>query len=157
MIGVSLHQYRRNASALGIPQQVVQRAIEQADTVERQGLPAILTIRHLAHLTGADYNYLRSIVARIHDGYAPFTIRKRRGGQRLIAAPEPQLLAVQRWINRSVLQTRPVHSASKAYARGDSPIACAKQHVGARWLVKLDIHDFFESISERRVYFVFRE
>ncbi len=43
-----------------------------------------------------------------------------------------------------------------AYARGASPIKCAKHHLGARWLVKIDIHDFFESISERRVYFAFR-
>jgi RNA-directed DNA polymerase len=157
MITASPHHYRRRADALGISQQVVQRAIEQAEVAERQGLPAILTIRHLAHLTGADYKYLRSIIARAHDGYTPFTIRKRSGGQRLIAAPEPQLLAVQRWIARQVLLNRQVHPASTAYARGASPLACAKRHIGARWLVKLDIHDFFESISERRVYFAFRE
>jgi RNA-directed DNA polymerase len=157
MIGVSPHQYRRKAESLGIPQQVVRHAVEQAENVEREGLPAILTIRHLAHLTGADYKYLRSIVARTHDGYAPFTIRKRNGGRRLIAAPEPELLAVQRWIAKRVLLKREVHPASMAYARGASPLACAKRHVDARWVVKLDIHDFFESISERRVYFAFRE
>lgn len=157
MISTSPHQYRMQAAALGITQEVVRHAIEQAEIVERQGLPAVLTIRHLAHLTGADYKYLRSIVSRAHDGYAPFTIRKRSGGKRLIAAPEPELLAVQRWIARHVLLKRPVHPASMAYARGASPLVCANRHVGARWLVKLDIHDFFESISERRVYFAFRE
>jgi RNA-directed DNA polymerase len=157
MISTSPHHYRQQAASLGITREVVQRAIEQAAAVERQGLPAILTIRHLANLTGADYKYLRSIVARARDGYTPFTIRKRSGGKRLIAAPEPQLLAVQRWIARHVLLKRPVHSTSMAYARGASPMACANRHVGARWLVKLDIHDFFESIPERRVYFAFRE
>jgi RNA-directed DNA polymerase len=157
MISTSPHHYRMQAAALGITQEVVRHAIEQAEIVERQGLPAVLTIRHLAHLTGANYEYLRSIVSRAHDGYAPFTIRKRSGGKRLIAAPEPQLLAVQRWIARHVLLKRPVHPASMAYARGASPLLCANRHVGARWLVKLDIHDFFESISERRVYFAFHE
>lgn len=117
MISVSPHHYRKQATTLGIAQEVVRRAIEQAETVERQGLPAVLTIRHLAHLTGADYKYLRSIVTRAHDGYAPFTISKRSGGKRLIAAPEPQLLAVQRWIARHVLlsarfipRARPTHA-----------------------------------------------
>ena len=157
MISVSPHQYQKMADALGISQQVAQRAIKQAETVERRGLPAILTIRHLAHHTGADYKYLRAIIARTQDGYTTFTIRKRSGGQRLIAVPEPQLLAVQRWIARRVLLERSVHPASMAYARGASPLACARRHLGSRWLVKLDIHDFFESISERRVYFAFRE
>jgi RNA-directed DNA polymerase len=149
MISTSPHQYRKKAEALGIPQELVRRAVQQSETVERQGLPAILTLRHLAHLTGADYKYLCSIVARVRDGYASFTIRKRSGGKRLIATPEPQLLAVQRWIARQVLLKRPTHPASMAYARGASPLACASRHLGARWLVKLDIHDFFESISAR--------
>jgi RNA-directed DNA polymerase len=51
----------------------------------------------------------------------------------------------------------PCPSSKYAFARKSSPLACAKRHVSARWLVKLDIHDFFESISERRVYFAFHE
>ncbi|WP_288991060.1 reverse transcriptase family protein [uncultured Sphingopyxis sp.] len=96
------------------------------------------------------------IVSRSEDGYKPFTIRKKSGGGRLIAAPEPQLLSVQRWISRNVLANRPVHSSSMAYAPGASPLKCAARHVGARWLLKFDIHDFFESISEDRVYWAFR-
>src|SRR5262249_1462521 len=34
---------------------------------------------------------------------------------------------------------------------------CASQHIGARWLVKLDLHDFFGSVRERRVYPIFFE
>lgn len=157
MISASPHQYRAIAQSLGVKREVVERAIKQARSAERNGLPPLLTLGHLAHVTGADYKYLRSIVARTHDGYKPFTIRKRNGGPRLIATPEPTLLAVQRWIARRILAERPVHHASMAYAPGDSPLVCANRHLGARWLVKFDIHDFFESISERSVYFVFRD
>lgn len=156
MISASPHQYRKVAQSLGVKSEIVQRAIDQSRAVESKGLPPLLTLGHLAHMTGVDYKYLRSIVSRSHDAYKPFVIRKRSGGGRLIATPEPQLLAVQRWIAQRVLAKLPVHSASMAYAPGASPLSCARRHLGARWLVKFDIHDFFESISERRVYFVFR-
>lgn len=157
MISASPHQYRQVAQSLGVDPDVVERAIEQARLPERLGLPPLLTLRHLSHVTGANYKYLRSIVSRKHDGYRPFTIKKRNGSGRLIACPEPGLISVQRWIARRILARRPVHHASMAYAPGNSPADCARRHLGARWLVKFDIHDFFESISETRVYFVFRD
>ncbi len=48
-----------------------------------------------------------------------------------------------------------MHEASYAYQRNRSVLACAKMHMGARWLVKMDIHDFFESVGEGRVYRLF--
>lgn len=156
MISASPHQYRASALERGLSEQTVERALSQAEQAEQRGVPAILTLRHLAHVTGADYRYLRKIISRSEDGYNPFTIRKKAGGGRLIAAPEPQLLSVQRWISRNILANRPVHSSCMAYAPGASPLKCANRHVGAHWLFKFDIHDFFESISEDRVYWVFR-
>jgi RNA-directed DNA polymerase len=157
MISASPHQYRNRGLAAGVPPETIRRALAQAERVERNGVPAILTLGHLAHLTGADYKYLRTIVTRAHDGYKPFMIRKRGGGGRLIASPEPKLLAVQRWIARNILAQRPVHPSSMAYAGGSSPLKCARRHVGARWLFKFDVHDFFESIPENRVYRAFRD
>jgi len=157
MTTASPHLYRSQGAALGVPREIIERALEQAKPPERKRLPAILTLRHLGHQTGADYAYLREVVSRQRSGYRQFIIAKRRGGGRLIAAPEPTLAAVQRWILREILASRPVHNSSHAYAPGSSPIRCAAQHLGARWLIKIDIHDFFESISERSVYFVFRQ
>ena len=155
MISASPHLYERTGKRRGVASEIIQRSLQQAREPERNRLPAVLTLRHLAHLTGVDYNYLRSIVSRHHDGYRPFLIHKNGGGKRLIAAPEPLLAATQKWINNRILLNLPVHQASQAYHRGASPIKCARHHLGARWLVKVDIHDFFESINERRVYFVF--
>lgn len=156
MVSTSPHLYRKTARDRGIETEVVERALNQAQEPERRGFPAILTLNHLAHLTGARYEYLRSIVSRSHDGYTPFTIRKKSGGLRYIAAPEPELLCVQRWICRSILAKHSVHHASTAYQPGSAPFDAASRHVGAAWLIKIDIHDFFESISERRAYFAFR-
>ena len=156
MIGTSPNLYRQEAAEKGIKPTIVENAIRQANPPEANGLPAILTLRHLAHITGIDYLYLRRIARREYDPYRIFTIRKRSGGERLIAAPELPLGALQRWIVDNILLQRPASTASFAYSRGASSIACARRHLGAKWLVKIDIHDFFESIGERRVYFVFR-
>jgi RNA-directed DNA polymerase len=157
MIGTSPNLYRQEAARKGIKSAIVENAISQAGPPEANGLPAILTLRHLAHITGIDYLYLRRITRREYDPYRIFTIRKRSGGERLIAAPEPPLGVLQRWIVDHILLKRRASTASFAYSRGASPIVCARRHLGARWLVKIDIHDFFESIGERRVYFVFRD
>ena len=50
----------------------------------------------------------------------------------------------------------PVHAASHAFIKGSSIKKCAARHCGAKWLIKIDIKDFFGSISEIQVYRVFR-
>jgi RNA-directed DNA polymerase len=105
-----------------------------------------------------DYTLLRKLVAaKLGEFYREFVIRKRSGGGRSIAVPETHLMAVQRWIVREILQKLPVHPSSYAYSKGSDILRCAKQHVGADWLIKLDLHDFFPSISELDVYKVFRK
>ncbi|RWM22118.1 reverse transcriptase family protein [Mesorhizobium sp.] len=154
MTVASPHLYRRHAPE-NTDRQLVERALAQSSAPLSKGLPSILTLRHLGHLTGADYKYLRSVVQREYDGYRTFSIRKRSGGTRLIASPEPVLGEVQRWIASKVLNKVSVHKNSFAYKPGSNPKKCASVHLGASWLIKIDIHDFFESITERRVYYSF--
>ena len=71
--------------------------------------------------------------------------------------PSQTLMTVQKWIERFVLSNLEVHSASHAFRRGSSIVRCAQQHCGARWLVKMDIADFFGSITEIQIYRVFRK
>ncbi|MGJ5898361.1 reverse transcriptase family protein [Streptomyces niveiscabiei] len=75
---------------------------------------------------------------------------------RTVSSPEPSLLQVQQWILRSIAEKIPTHSSSYAYSPGRSVKQCASRHVGAKWLIKLDIRNFFESITEVPVYRVFR-
>lgn len=156
MISASPNLYRGEGARRSIDPQIVERALRQALSVERKKLPGILTLGHLAHITGIKYAYLREIIERKADPYTPFRIEKRNGGTRLISAPEPLLLALQRWIARNVLSHIQVHHASCAYAKDCSPAKCASRHLGAEWLIKVDIHDFFESVTERAAWRVFR-
>jgi hypothetical protein len=64
---------------------------------------------------------------------------------------------VQRWLLHRVLCACDLHAASFAYRPHRSILDSARLHVGARWLIKLDIHNFFGCVTERRVYRVFRQ
>jgi RNA-directed DNA polymerase len=123
-----------------------------ATSVRAGGGVPVYTLSHLAQLTGAPWDYLRDVVTRRRDAYLDIVRLKRSGEMRPISSPEALLMDVQRWILHNVVCALPDHDASYAYRPGRSIKKCAERHIGARWLVKLDIHDFFESIGERRVY-----
>jgi len=127
----------------------------RARLLRSRGLPAVLSLRQLATATDVPYDYLRSIVSRTRDPYFDLALPTRSGIARPISSPEPLLADVQRWLLREVLSAAPVHRASHAYARGRSIRTAAEQHVGARWLVKLDVHSFFHAIHEPSVYRVY--
>ena len=130
------------------------KEIEFFGEVSSNSNPAtLISLNHLAERTGVSYYILRKIVERKRKSpYRKFYIKKRSGGKRLIHVPETPLSIVQRWINSYILSRVKVHDASWAFMPGSSIYKCAQRHCGARWLIKLDLVDFFESISEIHVY-----
>ncbi|MFD6970046.1 reverse transcriptase family protein [Streptomyces sp. NPDC059949] len=157
MISDSPHLYRATGRQLDKVPQLLEDSLRQAAVVEERGLAAVLTLGHLAHSTGAGYPYLREVVKRNIDPYDDLSIRRRNGRKmRSISSPQHPLVDVQRWILDRIVALLPVHPNSFAYSPGNSIKACARKHLGARWLVKLDIRNFFETINEAQVYEVFR-
>ena len=93
--------------------------------------------------------YHRDVDSGTH--YQRWTVPKRDGSPRLISAPKPDLKAVQRWIAREVTAHLPVHGAAHGFLVGRSIATNARVHAGARVLVKLDIKDFYPTVTWRRV------
>ncbi|WP_406567290.1 reverse transcriptase family protein [Halomonas qaidamensis] len=113
-------------------------------------------------LSGVDYGFLRHTVGRNTGAYTEFQIRKRpsANGQtsyRTICVPSPALMKVQRWVARNILSHVPAHPCSVAFSTGDSLYNAVAPHCPSKWLVKLDIRNFFESIDEISVYKVFHQ
>jgi len=156
--------YRKQARKAGADPAVIANAIATAEVTlaVNPALSPVLTLRHLAHEAGVDYGLLRGIVTRANESpYRIFRIRKRPSypGEerfRVIAVPNPGLLRTQRWITQRILAHAKPHAASVAYRKRDTIVAAAKPHCGCRWLIKMDVRNFFESISEIAVYKVFR-
>lgn len=155
MLADSPHLYQQRGEDAGFSADVVARSSRERSRQLDRGLTPVLTLGHLAFLTGASYGYLREIVERRRDPYVEITRPKRTGGVRKLASPDPALMATQRWVLRHALPTIDLHPATYAYREGRSIVDCAGQHLGAKWMVKMDLHDFFGSISEKRVTSVF--
>jgi RNA-directed DNA polymerase len=154
----SPQQYFDDGLAAGIDPTILEHAIAEIEQVivPHPELPALLTLNHLAERTGTRYSTLRSAVITSEGFYRHFRIRKRSGGHRVISVPDPTLMSVHRWIAAYILNPQQVHHFSFAFKPEASILKCAARHVGAKWLIKMDVAGFFGSISEIQVYRVFR-
>lgn len=156
----SPHVYRQRGLAIGASNATVEQALAAYECVFEACPEAtpVLTLAHLALLSNTRYEFLRSVVARERSPYFLFQISKRSSSRekRQIAVPNRELLRAQRWIHKNILVHCPRTPTSFAYQPASSIVKCAALHSGAKWLVKLDICDFFNSILEHRVYGVFR-
>jgi retron-type reverse transcriptase len=85
------------------------------------------------------------------DHYHRFAIAKRNGTQRQISAPKAEMRAAQQAIQREILAKVPIHTTATAYRQGASIVANARQHVGQAVVIRLDITDFFPTITRHRV------
>jgi RNA-directed DNA polymerase len=83
-------------------------------------------------------------------------LAKRFGAIRLIEAPKPRLKQLQRQILDDILAHVPPHSAAHGFRRGRSIKSFATPHVGQRVVLRIDMQDFFPSISAARVGALFR-
>ena len=83
--------------------------------------------------------------------YITFSIPKRSGGKRLIMAPKRRLKMVQRKLLELLVERLPVSEHAHAFRRGRSIRTGAEPHVGKRFVLKLDLKDFFPSVTFARV------
>lgn len=155
----SSQRYLKQGKLLGRDSGVLKEAIRQIARLQshRPPLPPILSLVHLSRLTKVKHQTLRQHVMRTSDDepYRRFNIRKRTGGYRRISVPSAHLKQVQAWIAQNILSIPDVHPASHAFRKHDSTVRCATVHCEAKWLVKMDIADFFGSITEIQAFRVF--
>lgn len=88
--------------------------------------------------------------------YSYAWIAKRSQGARLLEAPKGRLLAVQRRILAGILAHLPPHHAAHGFRRGHSPLTAARPHVGQAVVLRLDLEEFFNSITAARIRAVYR-
>ena len=105
-----------------------------------------------AALLGVEVNRLEEILNNVSGHYQEFWMRKRSGGYRMISAPDKDLQAIQSTIYSRILSSVTiVHPAAVGFRCGRSVVDNAAPHLGKRYVLKMDIHDFFFSIRSRRV------
>ena len=153
---VEFHEtVRERISRWRLAKEFREGAIGYAEALSEAGLPVIFEFDHLAHQLEIRRDVLADMVNRTEGFYHEFKIPKRRGGFREISVPSPSLLEAQRWILSNILEQIELHSNSFGFRKCKSIMDNAKVHLGCRYLLKMDLEDFFPSISIKRVIKIF--
>lgn len=134
---------------------VIEAYVRYVHRLALQNLPPVFEFTHLADVVGIDRGLLARIITNPENFYRKFEIPKRSGGVRTLMAPSPSLLHVQRWIKSKILDSISVHNAAFAYVGSRSAIDNARCHLGSHAILKMDLKDFFPSISINRGLAVF--
>lgn len=79
--------------------------------------------------------------------YKVYSIPKKNGGLRTIAHPAKKLKEIQQELLALLEKDLKIHESAFAYIKGKSIIHNANVHKKNKFLLKLDFHDFFNSIS----------
>ncbi len=118
---------------------------------------ALQTRESLAHWLGITDKQLRFLLyKKLDQSYRTFAIPKAKGGSRQITAPSKFLARLQRKIALVVATISPPRRLAKGFVKGVSVLDHAALHANKRWVICLDLKDFFPSINYGRVLGVFR-
>ncbi|MGR6861332.1 retron St85 family RNA-directed DNA polymerase [Aliivibrio salmonicida] len=91
--------------------------------------------------------HLSSLYKSAPKMYKFYTIPKRNGGRRAIAHPSKKLKVTQRDLSTYLEKILPVHDCAFAYRKNRSIKDNALIHVGNKFLLKMDLVNFFNSIT----------
>lgn len=120
------------------------------------GLPPITRLEDLADQLRLSRQLVYGMCFGADHFYRECHIPKRSGGLRRSFQPSRTLKAVQAWILRRVLDRVRSAPASRGFEIGQSTRSNALPHTGCNVVLRLDIEDFFESVSAKRVFGIFR-
>ena len=113
--------------------------------------------RDVAQLLQIPYEYLVYYIYRIsHDfRYTEFRVPKKSGGYRTIHSPQGSLGIIQRKLSQVLYAVYRPRPSVHGFAASRSIITNAKAHVKKKFVLNVDIKDFFASINFGRVRGIF--
>ncbi|MCK6536216.1 MAG: trypsin-like peptidase domain-containing protein [Polyangiaceae bacterium] len=113
----------------------------------------LATRRDVAHLLDVPYWQFDWLVRRAptHARYRQFSIPKRRGGVRVIHAPTNSLKILQRKLLQVLSAVFRPRSSVMAFCAEGGIHKNAQAHVRRRWVLNVDLEDFFPTINFGRV------
>lgn len=110
--------------------------------------------KEIARFLGIDENTVNEIISDTKKHYSKFFIWKdeEHTKKRWIEAPDEILKGIQEHILRSILYKMAPTKFAHGFIHGRSIVSCAKEHTGKKFVLKLDLKNFFPSISRDMVY-----
>lgn len=112
----------------------------------------------LADFLGIQPKNLAYIIYRVpeENRYHSFDIPKKNGSKRHIDSPNIKLKSIQRTLAKGLIDVYPGKFCVHGYVKEKSILTNALSHAHHRWVVNIDLQDFFPSIHFGRVYGLFK-
>ena len=119
-------------------------------------VPEITTLGDLADTLRLDPDDLGWLISRNAEHYRHRWQAKPTSGRfRLIESPKVLLKFAQRQVLRKILSTIPPHEVARGFRAGCSVKDFVEPHTGKEILVRLDLEDFFPSVTAARILRIF--
>lgn len=95
---------------------------------------------------GVPESLIAEAIREAHSHVRLIKIPKRNGGKRIAYQPSSKLKLIQYWLMDNCFSKIAIHTASAAFCPGASIKKNADHHSSNRYLIRVDIEDFFPSI-----------
>lgn len=140
----------------GITPDILNNISNYCTKLTNQSLPIILDVEHLRRLIGVPKNNFYKIVFSPKYQYNRQSIFKKNNiEKRQLLIPSENLKKIQRWILDNILYKKNCLGVVHGFIPNRSITTNAELHVGKSYILKLDIKDFFPSITQKKVYKLF--
>lgn len=136
---------------------VTPRMAPAAGAPQSWKVPEISTLADLATFLGLPPDDLGWLISRgRHEHYRHrWQPKPKTGRYRLIESPKTLLKFAQSRVLRKILQAIPAHEAATGFRSGCSVMDFVKPHTGREIVLRMDLEDFFPSITANRVLRIF--
>ncbi|KFF27396.1 reverse transcriptase family protein [Chryseobacterium vrystaatense] len=152
-----LREWRLYFENRQVRKDIYEKYIVYIGVLLENNVPIIFNFDHLCLLLGRSNEYLSSVINCSSNHFRDFEIKKRSGGHRAITAPYPALMEMQYWIYNNILKAIPINSSAHGFTHKKSIITNSNIHKGQKELLKLDLKNFFPSISINRIIYIFKQ
>jgi len=147
--------FTKTAFEAGASIEYIEACLCYAHNLHSNGVAIVYDAEHFSKLVGYSNGYIYGVANKPNPYYRRFEISKRNGKRREISEPLPSLKHIQRWILDNILVALKTSKFSKAYSSGSSILHNARFHKRQKYVLKLDIKNFFPSITEKHVFKIF--
>lgn len=146
-----------NIRKSSIPEERKKELIVYAKTLLKNDLPVFFDKRHLT-VTLNIPEKSETVAEFVNSETLSYSIEKRSGDLRIVCSPNFNLKEAQRWLLNNILVKIPVSDVAHGFVKNRSILtnACLHVHLEDFWVLKMDIEDFFSSISSTNVQDLFQ-
>lgn len=115
-------------------------------------LKELKSFSEIAEAFGVSSGNLRNIIFEYRkNSYRKFDIPKKNGGIRTIYEPNGQLAAIQHELCKIIDNSYKPHYNAHGFIKDKGILTNAQNHVGKKYLLNLDLENFFETVKFPRV------